>query len=243
MKLTSLFRALLISLVLISTNCYADDYYNRDCDDLYDPFEKVNRKVFRFNYGLDKKILKPVAKGYDKAVPKAAKKRIRNFFANLYSPVTFINYLLQFKVVEATKTFWRFALNSTIGIGGLHDVASPLDITTQKQTFGNTLAYYGVRPGAYVMLPLLGPTNMRDMFDVIILDRLLNPITYNMKDKVYYPMYAFSFIPIRASLLSTSNYVEITSSDLYVSVRSMYHQKRENQLDYPLRRKCVRIGE
>lgn len=243
MRLIYLFRALLISLLFISINCQADDYYNRDCDDLYDPFERVNRKVFRFNYGLDKKILKPVAKGYDKAVPKGAKKRIRNFFSNLYSPVTFINYLLQFKVVEATKTFWRFALNSTIGLGGLHDVASHFDITTQKQTFGSTLAHYGVRPGAYVMLPLLGPTNMRDMFDVIILDRFLNPITYNMKNETYYPIYAFSFIPIRAALLPTTNYIEMTSSDMYVSIRSMYHQRRENQLDYPLRRKCVRISE
>jgi phospholipid-binding lipoprotein MlaA len=118
--------------------------------------------MYSFNNGLDKAILKPVAKTYHKKVPKPAKNGVHNFLSNLTEPFSIINNLLQGKVDRALSSTYRFTVNSTIGVLGLIDVASGYNVEKAPEDFGQTLAAWGVKPGPYLVLPLLGPSNLRD---------------------------------------------------------------------------------
>ncbi|MCW6537504.1 MlaA family lipoprotein [Sphingomonas lycopersici] len=130
-----------------------------------DPLEGFNRAMFGIHQGLDKAIYRPAAMGYKHIVPKPVRSGVRNFFSNLTEPVVFANYLLQLRFGKALRPFARFLVNSTIGIGGLFDVAKrkPFHIPHKDNFFGDTLAYYGVGPGPYLFLPLVGPTTLRDI--------------------------------------------------------------------------------
>jgi len=130
-----------------------------------DPLEGFNRAMFGIHDALDKALYRPAAMGYKHIVPKPARTGLRNFFSNLTEPVVFLNYLLQFRFGKAVRTLVRFTVNSTLGIGGLVDVAGTTDIALphHDNSFGDTLAYYGVKPGPYLFLPLLGPTTLRDV--------------------------------------------------------------------------------
>jgi phospholipid-binding lipoprotein MlaA len=129
-----------------------------------DPLEGFNRTMFRIQFGFDKSIYGPVSKGYQHIVPKPARSGLRNFFRNLTEPVVFLNDLLQLKPGRAARTFARFVINSTVGLAGLLDVAASKDVHLphRNNSFGNTLAYYGVHSGPYLFLPLVGPTTLRD---------------------------------------------------------------------------------
>lgn len=127
-----------------------------------DPIQGFNRKIYSFNSGVDRAILKPVAKGYDKVVPTPAKKGVANFFSNLREPLNAFNNLLQGKYDRALGSTYRFVVNSTVGIAGLFDVAKKHDVDLAREDFGQTLAAWGVKPGPYLMLPFLGPSNLRD---------------------------------------------------------------------------------
>lgn len=130
-----------------------------------DPLEGFNRAMFGLHQVLDKSIYRPLAMGYQHVVPKPARAGLRNFLGNLTEPVVFLNYLLQFKFGKAAETLARFTINSTLGIGGLFDVAKTKDFNLphRNNSFGDTLAYYGVGPGPYLFLPLVGPTTLRDV--------------------------------------------------------------------------------
>lgn len=130
-----------------------------------DPLEGFNRTMFRLQFGIDKSIFGPVSKGYQQIVPKPARSGLRNFFRNLTEPVVFLNDLLQLKPGRAARTFARFTINSTVGLAGFLDVAASKDVKLphRNNSFGNTLAYYGVHAGPYLFLPLVGPTTLRDL--------------------------------------------------------------------------------
>lgn len=130
-----------------------------------DPLEGFNRAMFGIHQALDKSIYRPVAMGYQHVVPKPVRSGLRNFFSNLTEPVVFLNYLLQFKFGKAAETLARFTLNSTLGIGGLFDIAKTKEfkLPHRDNSFGDTLAYYGVGPGPYIFLPLIGPSTLRDV--------------------------------------------------------------------------------
>jgi len=130
-----------------------------------DPLEGFNRAMFTIHDALDRALYRPAAMGYKHIVPKPVRTGLRNFFTNLTEPVVFLNYLLQFRFGKAARTLVRFTVNSTLGIGGLVDVAGTTDIALphHDNSFGDTLAYYGVKPGPYLFLPLLGPTTLRDV--------------------------------------------------------------------------------
>lgn len=130
-----------------------------------DPLEGFNRAMFGIHQTLDKALYRPAAMGYKHIVPKPARSGLRNFFSNLTEPVAFANYLLQLRFGKALRPFARFLVNSTIGLGGLIDVAKskPIHIPHKSNTFGDTLAYYGVGPGPYLFLPLVGPSTLRDI--------------------------------------------------------------------------------
>jgi len=127
-----------------------------------DPVQGFNRKVYAFNNGVDQAVIRPVARGYDKVVPDPAKRSVSNFLNNLREPLYAVNNLLQGKVDRALGSTYRFIVNSTLGIGGLLDVAEKHEVEIAKEDFGQTLAAWGVKPGPYIMLPFLGPSNMRD---------------------------------------------------------------------------------
>lgn len=133
-------------------------------DGMYDPFEPLNRQVYGFNEGVDKIFLGPVARGYIRTVPEPARDGVNNALTNLNSPVVFINDVLQAKPQRAAETLSRFVINSTIGLGGFLDIAGggETGIEGHSEDFGQTLGYWGVPMGAYVMAPFLGPSNIRD---------------------------------------------------------------------------------
>ncbi|HEX7695661.1 MAG TPA: VacJ family lipoprotein [Sphingomonas sp.] len=130
-----------------------------------DPLEGFNRTMFAIHQALDKSIYRPLAMGYQHVVPKPVRSGLRNFFSNLTEPVVFLNYLLQFKFGKAAETLARFTINSTLGVGGLFDIAKTKEfkLPHRDNSFGDTLAYYGVGPGPYLFLPLVGPTTLRDV--------------------------------------------------------------------------------
>lgn len=127
-----------------------------------DPYQGFNRKVYAFNDGADRLVLKPVAKAYNSIVPKPARSGIGNFFNNLGEPLNAINNLLQGKFDRALKSTYRFTVNSTVGLLGLFDVAGRYDVAEQPEDLGQTLAAWGMKPGPYLVLPFFGPSNFRD---------------------------------------------------------------------------------
>ncbi len=153
--------SLLFSLLLSGCNTLSiNDDTNTQISN--DPLQGLNRKIYGFNNGVDKAILKPIAKGYNAVLPAPAKNGVNNFFSNLGEPLNVVNNLLQGKLDRALGSTYRFLVNSTIGIAGLIDVAGNYEVAESKEDLGQTLATWGVKPGPYIMLPFLGPTNLRD---------------------------------------------------------------------------------
>ncbi|MEM7006145.1 MAG: VacJ family lipoprotein [Pseudomonadota bacterium] len=148
-------------------------------DPTYDPFEPLNRQVFGFNNAVDRVFLGPVARGYINTVPEPARDGVSNALANFNAPTTFANDVLQAKPQRAAETFTRFLINSTIGLGGLFDVAGAGEngIKPHREDFGQTLGYWGVPSGAYFVAPFLGPTNLRDTVGGFA-DNVFNPYVW-----------------------------------------------------------------
>lgn len=211
-----------------------------NCNDLEDPFEKVNRKIFLFNSFADHITLKPLAKAYNKYFSDFAKNRIGDFTQNIQEPLTTVNYTLQGRFDKTINSFWRFLINSIFGVAGTYDLSRDFDIKHEKQTFGSTLAYYGASPGPYVVLPLLGGTNMRDMWDILILNSSLNPLKYAMPNDTYSYYTVINMINGRADIMPFTEHVSRNSTDPYVAIRSAIHQRRESTLTYPSNYKCIR---
>jgi phospholipid-binding lipoprotein MlaA len=237
------FVALIAILLVAISSSYADDYHNRDCQDLYDPLEPVNRKIFTINSALDYALLRPLARGYTNSVPAGGRAKIGNFVDNFTTPITFVNNILQLDFQGAAKSFWKFAINSTFGILGFNDLTTKRGLKVSKQTFGSTLAYYGARPGAYIVLPLYGSTNMRDMWDVLMMNKSTNPVTYQVSSKIYTGILIGDIIHTRSTALPFTDNIARTSTDPYATIRSVLHQKREGRLNYPERYKCIQYVE
>jgi len=132
-------------------------------DDPSDPFESANRVVYGFNKKADEYVLRPVAKTYVKVLPDFARQGISNFLDNLFYPTVIINDLLQLKPIQTGKDLGRLFLNTTAGLGGFLDVATDAGLPANREDFGQTLGYWGIGPGWYLMLPLLGPANNREL--------------------------------------------------------------------------------
>jgi phospholipid-binding lipoprotein MlaA len=170
MNVLKKFLALFVlSLSLNSVTAMAEE------SEINDPWEDFNRGVFNFNESLDRAILKPVAQGYRFIMPDVAEQGVSNFFDNLRDVVTFFNNVLQLKPVEATQDLSRVLINTTIGIGGLFDVASTMNIPKNDEDFGQTLGAWGVESGPYLVLPLFGPSTVRDGVGIIP-DMYLDPL-------------------------------------------------------------------
>jgi phospholipid-binding lipoprotein MlaA len=193
----------------------------------YDPWEKFNEKMFAFNYNLDKYVLKPAAQGYNFVMPDMFQTMIDNAFTNLRMPSRFVNKLLQWKLLDATKEMGRFLINSTLGIGGLFDVArQEMGLERQRADFGQTLGIWGAPPGPYLVLPFMPPLTVRDGIGTGV-DGAINPLYY------YIPFWPDSLamkigdtINDRSLNLDLFQGIEESTVDLYSSVRNGYLQRR-----------------
>ncbi|RKZ49574.1 MAG: VacJ family lipoprotein [Candidatus Parabeggiatoa sp. nov. 3] len=202
-----------------------------------DPFEGFNRSIFAFNEGVDKAILKPVAKGYKAITPKPVNKGVTNFFSNLDDVIVIANDLLQFKFKQAASDTGRVLLNSTVGLLGLIDVASEFELPKHNEDFGQTLGYWGVGSGPYLVLPLLGPSSARDTVGLGV-DVFLDPRLYYTgtpqglsSNHVIYASEAVKKVDMRADFLEVEKVVEVAALDKYSYYREAYLSRR-NYLVY-----------
>ena len=194
----------------------------------YDPFEKINRVTFGFNVGLDRAVLKPLASGYDNYTPKVAKTGVRNFFNNLDDVRVGVNHLLQLNFTQAAKNFGRFAVNSTLGVAGLFDVAEPaFNLDKNRQDFGKTLAHWGVGSGPYLVLPIIGPSTARDALGFGV-DTVADPIPSIHHVSSRNSLLAAKSTDRRADYLS---FDELIIGDRYLFVRGIYLQSREHAIN------------
>jgi phospholipid-binding lipoprotein MlaA len=193
-----------------------------------DPFEPANRAIFKFNDKLDTYIAQPVAKGYQKVTPQPLRQAITNFFSNLGDVGNFANDLLQLKMTDATEDLMRLAMNSTFGLGGLIDFATLAGLPKHHQDFGLTLGHYGVPSGPYIVLPLFGPSSVRDGIGMGV-DVKFSLINY-FEPAVRNPMYLAQFISARADLLGATDLLKQAALDPYSFVRDAYRQQRESLL-------------
>lgn len=196
---------------------------------IHDPFESVNRAIFSFNELVDKYVFKPIAKTYIKILPKWSRERIHSFLQNLKEPVTFANALLQRDADRTFTAFWRFNINSTLGIGGLFDIAGIQGLEHRQEDFGQTLGTYGTSTGPFLMLPFMGPSNIRDAAGDIA-DGLIDPFNYLMTKETLWVIHPVSIVDKRANLLPITDEIERTSFDPYATLRSMYIQRRNNDI-------------
>jgi len=189
--------------------------------------EPFNRKVYAFNDGLDKAVLKPVAKGYVAVVPGIARRGVTNFFNNLGVLVTTLNDALQLKGTKVPVDIARFLTNIFFGLGGLIDVATELKIEYRKEDFGQTLGYWGVGSGPYLVLPFFGPSSTRDAPGLAV-DFVTSPLYYWDADwEVRWAVYGLDVVNTRANLLGAEKFLDTAAMDRYSFLRDTYLQRRE----------------
>jgi phospholipid-binding lipoprotein MlaA len=194
-----------------------------------DELEPMNRTLFDVNMSLDKAVLKPIAYVYKEGVPAEGQEAIGNFLANLRTPVILLNDLLQGEWTRAGDTIVRFAANSTFGLGGLLDVATHMGVPAHDEDFGQTLAVWGVEEGPYLMLPLFGPSNPRDAVGRVV-DILTDPIGWFAPDPATYARFGTTATHTRAKHYDELNDLEKNSLDFYAALRSLYRQKRADEI-------------
>ncbi|MBV8976645.1 MAG: VacJ family lipoprotein [Alphaproteobacteria bacterium] len=197
-----------------------------------DPYEPTNREVFAFNQGLDKHVARPVAVFYNHAVPAQARDAIHNMLANMDEPVTFANDVLQGEPKRAAQTLGRITFNTTLGIGGMFDIASKMGIPEHTEDFGQTLAVWGAGEGPFLVLPFVGPAPPRDAAGKVV-DIFQDPFTYLRFDGWHTLNYArtgMGFVDLRARNVENLDQIERTSVDLYATQRSLYRQFRNSEI-------------
>ncbi|HSH73992.1 MAG TPA: VacJ family lipoprotein [Methylophilaceae bacterium] len=219
-KITTMFAGLLLASLL--TGCASQA--NKD------PLEGFNRGVYKFNDVADKAVIKPIAGAYKATLPAPIRSGVNNFFTNLNTLVSAINDLLQFKLDKAVEGLGRFTINSTFGIVGLIDVASMDGIEQRNEDFGQTLGHWGVGSGAYIVLPFLGPSTLRDTSGLIVDTALFDPITYIEEPRVRNSLRAVKLLDKRAQLLPGSDLLDDAALDPYAFMRDAYMQRRASQI-------------
>ena len=190
-----------------------------------DPFEDINRAVFEFNETIDDNLLEPISRAYKDYVPGIFQDGVSNFFGNLRDVPTLANQILQFKPVESITTLTRILVNTTAGLGGLFDVASDMGLTTRNEDFGQTLAVWGVGEGPFTVLPLLGPSTVRDTVGLFVDTSSDVNMINEMNDIGFISASAMNVIDKRVELLPVTDLLD-QSDDPYITMRSSYLQKR-----------------
>ncbi len=192
-----------------------------------DPLESFNRGVYQFNDAIDGAVVKPVATAYQEVLPAPVRRGVHNFFSNLQDLWSGVNNALQFKGQQSANSFVRFGVNTFIGLGGLWDVATEMKIERHTKDFGHTLGYWGVVPGPYLVLPLLGPSTLRDTLALPV-DAQGNLVSSIEHIPTRNSLTALRLIDIRASLLGASAMLEEAALDKYSFTRDSYLQRRRS---------------
>jgi phospholipid-binding lipoprotein MlaA len=192
-----------------------------------DPWEPMNRAVYKFNDVLDEAVAKPVATAYRKALHVEIRTRIGNFFSNLADPFIGVNNFLQGKPEEGFQDWVRFLFNSTIGLLGIHDVASDMGYEKHNEDFGQTFGRWGAGSGPYLMLPFFGPSSVRDGVG-FALDSYLDPIQAIDPSDLRTGLYVTRLIDTRAGLLDAGNLMQEAALDRYIFLRDAYLQRRRS---------------
>jgi len=188
-----------------------------------DPFIEMNRNIYSFNQDFDDILFKPVTQAYNAVMPDFAKIGVGNFFRNLDDINVVVNDLLQLKMGNAAHDSGRFVLNSTVGIVGLVDVATRFGLYKNNEDFGQTLGYWGVPSGPYLMLPIIGTSTLRDAIGLIP-DYMLNPVFWVDDDEARFFLYALDNIDRRLFYMAAESMID---GDEYLFVRDAYLQRRE----------------
>lgn len=194
----------------------------------YDPWEKYNRQIHRFNNAVDRRIAKPMARAYVKVVPRPVRLGVSNFFNNLGQPVSALNALLQGKPKQAGQSLGRFLMNSTLGLAGLFDPATAAKIPNRSEDFGQTLGKWGWKRSRYVELPLFGPRTVRDTFGMLG-DAPLSPTRRIGNDATRVGLQGLQLVDLRTQLMATDSLREGATDD-YALVRDAWLQRRQYQI-------------
>jgi len=219
--------------LLLSVNANAET--DKEC------FEKISRGVFQFNQGFDNAILEPVAKAYNK-LPEPVRKGTSNFTSNIATLLSIPNHLLQGEIRLASHATGSFLINTTIGVLGLGNPAALMGLENQKEDLGQTLGAYGVKGGCYFVLPILGPTTVRDTVGMIVDNNYLDPfarVTWHEREiksisgtKIdYVGVKAASAVDFRSDNMTNFESLEKNSIDLYAASKSLYLQNRKNKIN------------
>ncbi len=222
-KLRTLLMAPLLAFIFLISGCAT----TQQAEGVDDPLQGYNRMMYSFNNTVDTVIIKPVAKGYDAIVPDPISKGVSNFFSNLNEITVILNDLLQLKFGQAFHDTGRFLLNSTVGIAGVFDIASLSGMEKHDEDFGQTLGFWGIKPGPYVVLPFFGPRNFRDSFGLVG-DIFTDPVVYIDDSGTRNAVAATRIIDTRANMLGVKKVLDEAAMDEYSYVRDAYMQHRRN---------------
>ena len=210
-------------------DCYEIDQTDKQEVKIADPFKVINKQIFYFNNMIDMIILMPFNQIYITAVPKMGRKYVANFMSNIAEPLNILNSIFQGNFAQAKISFGRFATNTLMGFGGIVDVASKLNLKYRSEDFGQTMASYKMPSGPYLVAPLMGPTNVRDLSGKIV-DYFLDPFNYLLKRKERYAVDVVWILQKRSDGDSVIKMVR-QSLDPYETAKQMYIQYRKNQID------------
>ncbi len=230
--LTSVFRSAIVPL-LVATAAVISGCATVPADagqDPRDPLESLNRQVFEFNDVVDRAVLKPVAQAYEAVLPEPVRDCLSNAFSNLREPSNAINNLLQGKPVDAMSDTCRFVVNSTIGLLGCFDPARQMGLEKHSEDFGQTLGRWGAGPGPYLVVPILGPSTVRDAIGIYGVEPYLDVNFYIENVRVRNSILGTRFVNQRAELLQADDLISGAALDKYSFIRDGYLQRRRNQV-------------
>lgn len=222
---TAILRLICVGLAALSTACASIPPEQRVETD---PWEPLNRPLYNINTAIDKVTTKPLARGYRKIIPSPLRNGVANFFENLTTPASALNNFLQGKPKRGFSEVGRFIFNSSLGIGGLFDVATHGGMEKYREDFGQTAAVWGVPDGPYVMLPFMGPKTLRDAI-LTPLDTMSTPLHYYENTSIRDKLYVLRIVDLRYQLLKAEKFLD-ESKDPYVTLRESYLQNRQYEI-------------
>ncbi len=231
--MNNLFKVILLQiLIFVSTANYAsssDSEINTSIsyDEIYDPLEPMNRAVLSFNFFIDDVAIRPVIKTYKFIAPEPVEKGVSNFFSNLKEPLRFISFMFQGEFMKSINSAGRFTVNSITSLGTF-DLASRIGMAKNETDFGLTLAKGGVSSGPYIVVPIIGPSNLRDLGGNVV-EYLVDPISNNVPNREYISI--GSGINTRAEVDEQVDQIRKVSSDRYEMIKSIYYQNRNSQIE------------